>query len=210
MFSISKLTSRQEEVLEFLKEFKRSEGSSPTYREIADRFGFKSPKAAVDHVYALEKKGYVRRHSGRSRGIEVLVSSGMGTAEAIHVPVLGNITAGIPEIKFQEDQGRLAIDKSIVEGSMGHRLFALMVNGESMQGRDIHHGDWVVADADVDARLGDIVVALIDGENTLKTLSTERGRFFLKAESPNYSDLIPIEEIVIQGVVKAVLRRITR
>ena len=74
MFSMSNLTPRQAEILEFLKEFRQDEGSAPTYREIADRFGFKSTKAAADHVRALEKKGYVRLHCGRARGIELLFS----------------------------------------------------------------------------------------------------------------------------------------
>lgn len=72
----------------------------------------------------------------------------------------------------------------------------------------IHEGDWVVADADAPPHEGNVVVALIDGKNTMKTLARQEGRFYLKAESPNHSDWVPIDEMVIQGVVKAVLRRI--
>ena len=89
----------------------------------------------------------------------------------------------------------------------GHRLFALQVTGDSMKGRGIHDGDWVVADTDASPHEGDVVVALIDGENTLKTLAMKKNRYFLKAENPNFPDLIPLGEMVIQGVVRVVLRR---
>lgn len=208
MYSIDTLTPRQAEILEYLREFRRERGSAPTYREIADHFGFKSPKAAADHVCALEKKGYVRRHGGRSRGIELLLSEGASTHGAISVPLLGNIPAGCPEEQTEHWRETLAVDQALLGGSAGHRLFALQVNGESMEGRGIHEGDWVVVDADAPPHEGNVVVALIDGKNTLKTLAKQKGRFYLKAESPDHSHWIPIDEMVIQGVVKAVLRRI--
>lgn len=207
MFSIGALTPRQTEILEFLRKFRRKGKSAPTYREIAKHFGFKSPKAATDHVYALEKKGYVRRHGGRSRGIELLSPEDTSTDKTISVPILGNIPAGYPEKQTENKHGTLAVDKAMIGGSARHRLFALLVSGESMEGRGIHEGDWVVADADLPPNEGDVVVALIDGENTLKTLAKQKGRFFLKAESPKHPDLIPIKEMMIQGVVRSIFRR---
>ena len=121
---------------------------------------------------------------------------------------MGNIQAGYPEAQTEHSLGSLAIDKQMIVGSEGHRLFALKVNGESMEGRGIYDGDWVVADADISAQEGSVVVALMDGNNTLKTLSGQDGQLFLKAENPNFPDCIPINEMVIQGVVKAVLRKI--
>ena len=208
MFSINNLTPRQTEIIDFLQELRRKGKNLPTYREIADHFGLKSPKAAADHVCALEKKGYVRRRKGRSRGIELLFSEKPSANGAISVPLLGNIPAGYPETKSEYQHGTLAVDPTILGGSTGHRLFALQVNGESMTGRGIHEGDWVVADADVSPKDGDVVVALIDGENTLKTLAGKKNDFYLKAESPFHTDLIPTNEMGIQGVVRAVLRRI--
>ncbi|MBC8393498.1 MAG: repressor LexA [Deltaproteobacteria bacterium] len=207
MFSIDGLTPRQTEILEFLRKFRREGKSAPTYREIAKHFGFKSPKAASDHVHALEKKGYVRRHVGRSRGIELLFSEDTSTNNTITVPILGNIPAGYPAEQTEHRHGTLDVDKAMLGGSAKHRLFALLVNGESMEGRSIHNGDWVVADADLSPNEGDVVVALIDGENTLKTLAKQKGHFFLKAESPKHSDLIPIKEMMIQGVVRSIFRR---
>ncbi len=78
-----------------------------------------------------------------------------------------------------------------------------------MRGRGIHAGDWVVADADAAPREGDVVVALIDTENTLKTLALKKGGYFLKAENPDFPDLMPLGEMRIQGVVRVVLRRMS-
>ncbi len=208
MYSIGNLTSRQTEILDFLHEFRRKEKIVPTYREIAGKFGFKSTKAAADHVCALEKKGYLRRHSGRSRGIELLNSAPLSAPKAIGVPILGDIPAGYPELKDEHRNGTLAVDPAMLGSVAHHRLFALQVKGDSMEERGIFEGDWIVADAEATPREKDVVVALIDGENTLKTLAKQKGHFFLKAESPNHRDWIPVNELVIQGVAKAILRRI--
>ena len=205
---MAKLTRRQSEILEFLRDTHHYEGTTPTYREIAAHFGFKSPKAAADHVYALEKKGYIRRNSGRSRGIELLPTTKKTLNEIITVPILGSIPAGIPEELIENSNGVLSLDRVLLGTTAGHRLFALEVKGDSMEGRGIYKGDWVIADADVPPHAGNVVIALIDGQNTLKTLAKQKGRFFLKAENPEYSDLIPIQEIIIQGVVKAIFRRL--
>jgi len=208
MFSKRNLTPRQAEILEYLRGLQHEGGGAPTYREISEHFGFKSPKAAADHILALEKKGYVRRHGGRSRGIELLFCDMPSTNSAIPVPLLGNIPAGSPEKQTEHWTEMLTIDQMMLGRSARHRLFALRVNGQSMEGRGIYEGDFVVADAEMSPSEGDVVVALIDGENTLKTLARQKERFFLKAENPNHDDLIPIEEMAIQGVARAVLRRI--
>lgn len=208
MFSSGGLTPRQAEILEFLHEFQRKERIAPTYREIVDHFGFKSTKAATDHVYALEKKGYLRRHRRRSRGIELLTGGRSTDTNTVAVPIVGDIPAGHPEQKTENRNGTIAVDPIMLEGIVQHNLFALQVRGDSMEGRGIHEGDWVIVDADAGHRENDVVVALIDGENTLKILAKQKGYFFLKAENPNYSDWVPLEELLIQGVAKAILRRI--
>ena len=162
----------------------------------------------TDHLCALEKKGYIRRYRGRSRGIEVLSITGPTCPETISVPIMGNIPAGSPEPKTEDRQGSLAIDSTIIEGISNHRLFALQVKGDSMEGRGIHEGDWVIVDADAAPRKNDVVVALTDGENTLKTLAQKKNNYYLKAENPSYSDWTPYEELLIQGVAKAIIRRL--
>lgn len=203
------LTRRQSEILRFLQKYKAEAGTAPTYREIASRFGFRSVRSASDHISALEKKGYLRRHGGRSRGIELLFSGRATAQDTVSVPFLGSVPAGSPEEKTAYDHDAVTVDHKLLEGvSTGHQLFALKVEGDSMIGRGIHDGDWIVADADATAREGDIVVALIDGRTTLKTLAGQKGSFYLKAENPDCGDWIPLENLLIQGVVKTLLRRI--
>lgn len=202
-----RLTRKQEKVLEFLRERVRLLGSAPTYREIADHFGFKSPKAATDHVTALEKKGYVRRHGGRSRSIKLILPEGPPDESTINVPLLGRIQAGRAWHEAEEFHGSLDIDRRLLGRSANHKLFLLQIAGDSMNGCGIYDGDVVVADADITARQGDVVVGLIDGNSAVKTLSVKGGAYFLKSENPEYPDLIPIGDMRVQGVVITVLRR---
>lgn len=181
---------------------------APTYREISGHFGFRSTKAASDHVRALEKKGYVRLHGNRSRSIEIISSEPNSTGHVVSIPILGEIPAGKPEKKEENRSHTIIVDETILGNCKGHRLFALKVTGESMTRRSICDGDWVIVDTDVSPNEGEVVVALIDGDNTLKTLAKREKRFYLKAENPDYPDWIPMEEMIIQGIVKAVLRRI--
>lgn len=208
MSSIGNLTSKQAQILEFLQKCRRESESAPTYREIALKFGFKSPKASADHVSALEKKGYVRRRSGRSRGIELLSQVIVNSNIAVTVPILGNIQAGLPQDQAENPTGTITVDEAMLGTAKGHKLFALRVSGDSMDGRSIHDGDWVVADVDAIPREGNVVVALIDGQSTLKTLVKRKGRYLLKAENVKYSDLIPSREMMIQGVVKVIYRSV--
>ena len=136
------------------------------------------------------------------------MTSSERTSSANSVPILGDIPAGSPEKRAEDEHGNINVDLSILDIPSGHRLFALTVSGESMQGRGIYDGDWVIADADAQPREGDIVVAIIDGENTLKTLARQNGSFFLKAENPTHIDWHPLEEMVVQGVAKAIIRRL--
>ena len=202
------LTQKQSEVLRFLYEYRRRKGTSPTYREIASHFGFKSVRSASDHVGALEKKGYLRRHGGRSRGIELLFPERSNAEDTVPAPLLGEIPAGCPEEQNEYEHGIIKVDRKLLGESVDHRLFALRVDGDSMNGRGIYEGDFVVADADATAREGDVVVALIDKRNTLKTLAKRKNDFYLKAETPNRPDWVPVRTLLIQGVVKAVLRRL--
>ncbi|MDZ7665097.1 MAG: transcriptional repressor LexA [Desulfotignum sp.] len=177
MYSESKLTKRQSEIFHFLCEFMENEKMSPTYREIADHFGFKSTKAAADHILALEKKGFISRHGRRSRGIERILPLAQKPSNTISVPIMGDIPAGIPEHKTQHQNRMITIDASMIKGPIHHRFFALKVKGDSTDRPGIHDGDWVIADADVVPCENEIVVALIDGENTLKTLAKKSAKF---------------------------------
>ena len=180
----------------------------PLIEKLPSTSGSRAPKAATDHVAALEKKGYLRRLGRRSRGIELIPSERAKDHGTINVPILGQIQAGNPNEEVEDGQGSLTIDKSFWGLAVGNRLFSLQVHGASMIGCGVFEGDWVIADADCLPREGNMVVALIDGQSTLKTLAMDKGTFFLKPENPDFVDLIPVREMNIQGVVKLILRRV--
>ncbi len=210
MFSADILTARQQEILNYLKGLRRDGKNAPTYREIAGHFGFKSTKAATDHIAALERKGYIRRKNGRSRGIELIsIDEKEPYNGIVTIPIIGDIPAGYPEIKFENPRDSLSVDRKLLGGKNVKKLFALQVSGESMIGRGIHDGDWVIAEADISPREGNIVVALIDQESTLKTFAKKNKKLFLKAENPSFNDLTPEDEMVIQGIVRFVLRQVS-
>jgi repressor LexA len=194
-------------VLDFIREEVAEHGTSPTYREIASKFSFRSPKAALDHVEALVRKGYLRVQRRRSRGIELLIGTENRGKCGVNVPFLGRISAGRATDTVEDRTGRIQIDSTLLKNSHGGPLFALHVRGESMIGRGIFEGDIVVAEANTLAQAGDVVVALIDQESTLKTLAQGSDGYFLKSENPRYPDLAPVTQMDIQGVVRSLIRK---
>ena len=138
----------------------------------------------------------------------MLFSERSNAGDTVSAPLLGEVPAGCPEEQNEYDHGMIKVDRKLLGESVDHRLFALRVDGDSMNGRGIYEGDFVVADADATAREGDVVVALIDKRNTLKTLARRKNDFYMKAENPNRPDWVPVRTLLIQGVVKAVLRRL--
>jgi repressor LexA len=122
------------------------------------------------------------------------------------VPIVGAIPAGFGDSAAEStDLGSIPVDLDALSIKPSSRTFALKVRGDSMTGAQISDGDLVIVEAR-EPKIGDIVAALIDGETTLKRFVTENGELFLKAENPNYPNLIPLQELVIQGVVRAVVR----
>ena len=196
---VAKLTKRQESVLRFLEERSENGEPPPTYREISERFGYKSPRAAADHVAALEKKGVVTHEKRCARGIR-LVQKTTG------VPVLGSIAAGIPSEGFLVSSERLALDPTFYGIHDRARAFALRVAGNSMIGRQIFDGDLVLLEHGAVPRNGDVVAALIDNESALKTFVSRRGKVWLRAENPLYPDLLPASDLQVQGVGRAIIR----
>jgi repressor LexA len=196
------LTDRQQAVLDFLREHRVREGVWPSLREIQGHFGFASPHAANRHLVALEKKGVIRRSGGTARSLSIV---GEEDTPLVKVPVLGTIPAGYPEGREQRVDRCLSIDADSLQLPRNARTFALQVRGDSMRDAAIVEGDVVVMEF-CEPRHGDIVAALIDGDVTLKRYLIKKGRPFLRAENPAYPDLIPAQELVIQGVFRALLR----
>jgi repressor LexA len=201
------LTERQRAVLDFIRECHDREGIMPSTREIQAHFGFASQTAVVNHLRALERKGAIHRQPGKARA--VALASQRGRQRIVDVPVYGLITAGFAEDEAPEALGTLSVDAASTGLESHGEHFALKVRGDSMVGAQICDGDLVILERRP-ARHGDIVAALIDGETTLKRLVKEDGRVFLRAENPHYPDLIPVREMLIQGVMAALVRRCQR
>ena len=198
-----KLTTRQQEVLDFLKKNQREQGFMPSTRDIQHHFNFASQTAAMSHLRALEKKGAIIRKANKACGIGF--PEDMEREEIVDIPIYGSIAAGMAQDVDSEKEGCVSIDVSSLGVSSHARTFALKVRGESMIDAHICDGDTVILEVK-EPRKGDVVAALIDGETTLKRYVVEDGKPFLRAENEQFPDLIPVCELVIQGVLVALLR----
>ena len=196
-------TERQQEILDFIREQQDLRGMTPSIPEMMEHFGFASPNAVASHLQALERKGAVRREPNKARGL-VLADSYRGRA-MVEIPIYGTIPAGHPADERQQPDGCISVDVETLRLPKGARVFALKVRGESMIGAGILSGDVVVLEFR-EPRNGEVVAALIDGETTLKRYVVQRGKPFLKAENPRFQNLIPAQELVIQGVQIALFR----
>lgn len=201
------LTQKQREIYEFLRDMQRAGEPAPSIFEISKHFGFRSSRSARDHLKALERKGLIRRDANKARSIRVLEVVDNET-QSVAIPLLGSIAAGHPEYAEQDQEGIVHVDSRSLGFKPTPRCYALRVTGDSMTGRGIYEGDLVVVDGSKQPCEGDIVAALIDNETTLKTLVKRNGRNYLKPENKKYPDMTPINELVIQGVVRTVIRNV--
>lgn len=198
------LTERQQQLLEFLKEYHSSNGLMPSTREIQVHFGFASQTAAVSHLKALEKKGVIQKVPGKARAL--VFPEQLEREEILDIPIYGQIPAGMASETEQQNEGCLSIDVATLGVPRLAKTFALKVRGDSMIDAHIMSGDCVILELK-EPRRGDIVAALIDGETTLKRYVIKDGMPYLQAENELYPDLVPVRELVIQGVMVALLRR---
>ena len=196
------LTSKQQAVRDFIEAYRQREGVSPSLREIQSHFGFASPNAAAKHLAALQRKGVLQRSAGRARGLVLSESADRLISE---IPILGAIPAGRPLGESEQRDGCVRVDLDTLGIPKNARTFALRVRGDSMTGAHILDGDIVILELKPPSH-GRVVAALIDGESTLKTFLVRSGKPYLRAENPDYPDLIPAQELVIQGVMVALLR----
>jgi repressor LexA len=197
------LTRRQQEIYDYLRSVHRKTGIMPSTREIQHYFGFASQTAAMSHLRALQRKGVIDRLPGKARA--VMFSDDLERGDIADIPIYGNIAAGMAQDVEPERQGNIAVDITALGIPHHARTFALKVRGDSMIDAHICDGDTVILEFR-EPRKGDIVAALIDGETTLKRYLVQNGKPFLRAENPQYPDLIPARELVIQGVLIALLR----
>jgi repressor LexA len=192
------LTDAQADILRFIEERLDAGMSAPTCREICDHFGWKSPKAATDHLAALERKGYIARDRKQARGIRLL-------HRASEIPMHGPIPAGpAAEASTGAEQLEFRLESFGIRDRK--QAFALTVKGDSMEGRHIFDGDVVLIEGGVEPEHRNVVAALIDNETTLKTFLRRDGEVWLHAENPIHPDPIPGWGLQIQGVARAVIR----
>jgi repressor LexA len=203
---MAELTDLQRRVFEFIRDT-IDRGPAPTPREIASRFGWSSKRAAECHIEALIRKGWLASQPGKARSLRVAHTAKAISRLAVEIPLLGSIPAGFGREREQEADECVAVAIESIGFKPTRNTFALRVSGDSMIGKHICDGDIAIFEHGPEPRTGQIVAALIDRKNTLKTFVVKNGKPFLKAENPKYPDLIPSEELVIQGVFKALLRR---
>jgi repressor LexA len=201
----SELSERQQEILQFL--WGHPSPYSPSYREIGDAVGLSAPSAVRYQLTELVEKGWLRRHPRRPRALEVRrphARSASPRADYRRLPMLGLVPAGKPNEALQVNDDSWQLPAELVGNG---ELFLLRVHGDSMINAAIVDGDWVAVRSQADAENGETVVAMIDGEVTVKTLRRTDGHVFLMPQNPAYAP-IPAENAKIRGKVVAVLRRV--
>jgi len=200
-----KISERQQAILEFIRETTASRGMPPTMREIGAKFGIRSTNGVEKNLLVLERSGYISRERGKSRGIAVTG----GSRPANIVPLLGQVAAGVPVLSPENKEGDLTVDLSLFALRSSQKVFALGVRGNSMIDAHILDGDTVLVQEQSVAMNGDIVVAMVDGDTTVKRFFLENGRVRLQPENlsmePMYFDG---GDLRIIGKVVGVMRRL--
>ena len=198
-------SNSQQLVLSFIEQYQDENQRPPTIREIQEHCGFKSPRAVSYILEKLEAARLIIRQA-HSRGIHLTKPKKVAAIAGIQLPLFASIPAGMPQaFDSTEAEETLRFIPTTLGISNPKRAFAVRVQGDSMVDAGIFSGDIVVLEQK-EARPGDIVAALIDGENTLKRLVKDGSRVYLKAENILYPNLHPVEKLDIQGVVVSVLR----
>ncbi len=191
------LTQRQREVLNFIRRKISTEKLTPTIREIARYFGFSSTGTVRDHLLALSKKGYLKLNKNKARALEL-------TAEEQGLPIVGMVACGKPQFAQEDIEGYLQMDKIFKPGL---ELFCLRARGDSMSGAGIIEGDLVVVRRQPQAQNGEIVVALIGDEATVKFLRRRKNKYYLEPANKKYRALPFTESTSIVGKVVSVVRK---
>lgn len=205
---MEKLTTRQEEILNFIKEYIVAHGYPPTVREIGGALGLSSPATIHAHLQNLENKGFIKKQNTKNRAIELLVENEFApkNENIIEVPLLGKITAGSPIEAIENPDETFSLPSYLVPNNK--EVFTLTVNGESMINAGIHDGDIIVVQKQNTARNGQMVVAMNDeNEVTLKTYYKEDGYFRLQPENDTMEPII-LKNVTILGLAIGLYRKI--
>jgi repressor LexA len=216
------LTPTQEKVFDYLKDFLREKGFPPTLREIASHFGLKGPKAPQKTLTILERKGYIRKIPGGSRAIEILESkigrrSGLpykmgfaesSTAPTFPIPIVGRVQAGEPILAIENIEGYLNLDQSLASSG---DVFLLRVQGDSMIDAHIQDGDFALVKPQPNAENGEIVVALIEDEATIKRIFKKKDLIRFEPAHPKMGPIVVKKgekKVTVVGKVVGIFRKI--
>lgn len=235
------LTQRQQQVLDFIRRRIEEQGYPPTIREIGEEMGIKSTNGVNDHLKALERKGFLVREGLKSRALRPVLQPSAASAsandeavsvasaatkvsadvvpalipdsgETVSVPVLGRVAAGAPILADENVETTVQIDSFFLGGGRADKVFALRVSGESMIDAGIFDGDYIFVRKQLEARRGDIVVAMIDGEATVKRYEPKGDVIEFVAENPNMGPIVvkksDFRSTSILGVVCGVYRKV--
>ncbi len=198
------LTERQRDVLQFIEDRIKDQGVAPTLQEIADAFGFRSTASAQKHVAHLERKGFLERQKHQKRGL-VLPRTQEKHSVASELPLYGVVAAGAPIESLPGDETVVVPDAFLHSGEH----YVLRVRGDSMIDDGVHDSDLVVVKRTETANDGDMVVALVGGEVTLKRLYREgKKKIRLQPSNPTMEALeVPAADVRVQGIVVSLMRR---
>jgi repressor LexA len=198
---MEKLSRKQEKALELIVKRTREQGYPPTLAELTEELGAASKNTAVKYLLILSRKGYIVWERNKARGIHLTADAG---SDEVGVPLIGSVAAGTPLLAEQNIERYVPVPSYLLRSAAAH--FLLRVRGQSMMHAGILPDDLVVVRAQAQAQVGEVVVALIDGEATVKRLAQTALQLYLKAENPLYPDIYPEGEWSIQGKVVALIR----
>jgi repressor LexA len=208
MTNKKELTPTQERVFSFLKDYLGEKGFPPTLREIASHFGLKGPKAPQKTLTILERKGYIRKIPGGSRAIEILGLPPIHLSQILSIPIIGRVQAGEPILPIENIEGYINLDRNLVSSS---DVFLLRVQGDSMIDAHIQDGDFALVKPQPTAENGEIVVALIEDEATIKRIFQKRDLIRLEPANPRMEPIIVKKggkKVTIVGKVVGIFRKI--
>ena len=198
----SDLIKRQEMILKFIKEQQLIKGYPPSVREICDAVNLRSTSTVHGHLKRLEKKGLIRRDPTKPRALEIMETSNM-KKEMLNIPLVGRVTAGTPILATENIEDTFPIPIDYIKHN--EELFMLKVTGNSMINAGIHDGDYAIIEKAPTAKNGDIVVALIENDATIKRFFKEKDHIRLQPENDALSPII-VEDCIILGKLVGLFR----
>ena len=202
------LTSTQQRVFDFLKDFFQDKGFPPTLREIASHFGLRGPKGPQKTLNILERKGFIRKVPGGSRAIEILSYPPIRLTQILPIPIVGRVRAGEPILAIENIEGYINLDRNLVSSG---DVFLLRVQGDSMIDAHIQDGDFALVKPQPNAENGEIVVALIEDEATIKRVFKKRDLIRLEPANPKMEPIVVKrgeKKVTIVGKVIGIFRKL--